>query len=56
MYRAFYEGMTLSHLPLFSLVLFFAVFTGALLRTFWLRKAADFDAVSRLPIGDDHHE
>lgn len=54
MYRQFYEGMSLAHLPLFTLVLFAAVFTGAFIRTFLLRRASDFAEVERLPIGGDH--
>lgn len=52
MYRQFYEGMTLTHLPLFTLILFVALFMGAVIRTFVLRSSKDFEQVSRLPLGD----
>ena len=56
MYKAFYEGMTLTHLPLFSLFLFTVIFIAVVIRTFVLRRARDFDEAARMPLGDDDHE
>lgn len=54
MYQRFYEGLTATHLPLLTLVMFAAVFTFAVVRTFVLRKKHDYDALARLPLGEDH--
>ncbi len=52
MYRSFYAGMQLSHLPQLSLLLFMAVFLAALFRLFVMKRPADFAAVSALPFQD----
>ena len=50
MYRQFYAGMELTHLPLFTLVLFTAIFFATVLRLFARRRAADFEAIAALPL------
>lgn len=52
MYKQFYQGMTLTHLPLFTLVLFVAVFFGVLAWLFLARRGGDFEAVARLPLAE----
>lgn len=56
MYREFYAGATLLDLPLFTLILFIAVFLGVVARTFLLRRSRDFDGLAQLPLGEDRHE
>lgn len=51
MYKQFYAGMSYEYLPLFALLLFMAVFIGTALRLF-LRRASDYDPVSRIPLSD----
>lgn len=53
MYKQFYEGMDLTHLPLFTLILFIAVFLAAVIRMFVLHRAADYEQIARLPLGDN---
>lgn len=50
MYKQFYKGMELAHLPLFTLVLFLAVFLGVVAWAFFLRKGRDFESVAALPL------
>ncbi|XXF79913.1 CcoQ/FixQ family Cbb3-type cytochrome c oxidase assembly chaperone [Myxococcaceae bacterium GXIMD 01537] len=52
MYKQFYQGMDLTHLPLFTLILFIAVFFGVVAWLFVVRRAPDFDALARLPLGE----
>ncbi len=52
MFRQFYEGMQLTHLPLFTLVLFFAVFLGVAAWVFFARRGQDYDALAQLPLTD----
>lgn len=50
MYRQFYQGMDLTHLPLFALLFFLAVFLGVVAWLFLARRSRDFEAVSLLPL------
>jgi cytochrome c oxidase cbb3-type subunit 4 len=50
MFRQFYEGMQLTHFPLFTLVLFFAVFVGVAAWVFLARRGRDYDTLARLPL------
>lgn len=52
MWRQFYEGMELVHLPLFTLLLFFAVFLGVAAWVFLARRGQDYDALARLPLAE----
>lgn len=52
MYKQFYQGMSLTHLPLFTLVLFIAVFFGVLAWVFLVRRGGDFEALARLPLAE----
>lgn len=52
MYKQFYEGMTLTHLPLFALWLFIAVFLGVCVWVFVARRSQDFDALAQLPLAE----
>jgi cytochrome c oxidase cbb3-type subunit 4 len=52
MWKQFYEGMELTHLPLFTLLLFFAVFLGVAVWVFLGRRGQDYDALSRLPLAE----
>jgi cytochrome c oxidase cbb3-type subunit 4 len=54
MYKQFYQGMTLTQLPLFTLVLFLAVFLGVVAWVFFVRRSRDFDALAQLPLGEPH--
>ncbi|OJT20961.1 hypothetical protein BO221_29150 [Archangium sp. Cb G35] len=68
MWRQFYAGMDMIHLPLFTLLLFCAVFTGVTAWVFLARRRQDYDVISRLPLAEtvavtsdsrgarDHHE
>jgi len=53
MARQFYEGMSLGHLPMFSLFLFLALFLGVLLFLCVRRKRTAFAQVAALPLNDD---
>ena len=55
MYRQFYEAMPLSHLPLFTLLLFVGIFGAVLVRLFFKKSAQDFDLLARLPLEDSEH-
>ncbi|AKJ01790.1 cytochrome c oxidase cbb3-type subunit 4 [Archangium gephyra] len=52
MWRQFYAGMDLVHLPLFTLILFLVVFTGVTAWVFLARRGQDYDAISRLPLAE----
>jgi hypothetical protein len=58
MYKAFYEQLTFTWLPLAATLFFVAVFAIVLLRLFVLRRRKDFDSIAALPLFDDevHHE
>ncbi|QSQ24120.1 CcoQ/FixQ family Cbb3-type cytochrome c oxidase assembly chaperone [Pyxidicoccus parkwayensis] len=59
MYKQFYEGMELTHLPLFALWLFIAVFLGVCVWVFGARRSRDFDALAQMPLsaqGEQGHE
>lgn len=59
MYKQFYQGMTLTELPLFALILFIAVFFGVCAWVFVARRSQDFDALAQLPLaeqGEPGHE
>jgi cytochrome c oxidase cbb3-type subunit 4 len=59
MYKQFYEGMALTELPLFALVLFIAVFFGVCAWVFGARRNQDFDTLAQLPLaerGEQGHE
>lgn len=50
MYRQFYEGMTWSDLPLFTLVLFVSIFLAVVVRLFVLHRGRDYESMARMPI------
>lgn len=50
----FFKGSDLMGWPLLALVMFISVFAIAIVRLV-RRGAAPFEAVSRLPLEDDHH-
>ena len=52
MYRQFYAGMDLTHLPLFALLFFLAVFLSVVAWLFLARRSRDFEAVSLLPLAE----
>ncbi|MBF5045693.1 CcoQ/FixQ family Cbb3-type cytochrome c oxidase assembly chaperone [Aggregicoccus sp. 17bor-14] len=52
MWKTFYAGMEHVHLPLFSLLLFLAVFFGVVAWVYGLRRPSDFDALAALPLSD----
>ncbi len=52
MYKSFYQGMQLTHLPLFTLVLFFLIFLGVAAWLFLARRGGDYDALARLPLSE----
>lgn len=52
MYKQFYQGMSLTHLPLFTLFLFIAVFFGVVAWLFLVRRGRDFDALAQLPLAE----
>ena len=52
MYKQFYQGMSLTHLPLFSLILFIAVFFGVVAWLFRVRRGRDFDALAQMPLAE----
>jgi len=59
MYKQFYQGMALTELPLFALVLFVAIFLGVCAWVFVGRRSQDFDALAHLPLtgrGEGGHE
>ncbi|QDE70449.1 MULTISPECIES: cbb3-type cytochrome oxidase subunit 3 [Myxococcus] len=59
MYKQFYQGMSLTELPLFALVLFIAVFLGVVAWVFVARRSGDFDTLARMPLsekGEGGHE
>jgi cytochrome c oxidase cbb3-type subunit 4 len=52
MYKQFYQGMSLTQLPLFTLVLFLAVFLGVVAWVFFVRRSRDFDALAQMPLAE----
>lgn len=51
MYQEFYRGSELLHLPLFTLILFVAVFFGVVTWLFIVRRGDKrFDEMARLPL------
>ena len=63
MWKSFYAGMEFTYLPLFTLILFLAVFFGVVAWVYGLRRRGDFDAMASLPLNDSaqspgapHHE
>lgn len=52
MYRSFYEGMELAHLPLFTLLLFLAMFFGVVIRVLVFRKRDELDSLAAMPLQD----
>ncbi|WP_224364486.1 CcoQ/FixQ family Cbb3-type cytochrome c oxidase assembly chaperone [Hyalangium versicolor] len=52
MYRQFYQGMDWTHLPLFALLFFLAVFLGVVAWLFLARRSQDFEAAALLPLLD----
>jgi cytochrome c oxidase cbb3-type subunit 4 len=52
MYRQFYEGTGLTHLPVFALVLFMFVFVAAIVRMFVFGRSGDYDHLARIPISE----
>ncbi len=52
MYRQFYQGMELTHLPLFALLLFVVLFLGIVAWAFVLRRGQDFEALAHLPLAE----
>ena len=63
MWKSFYAGMEFTFLPLFTLILFLAVFFGVVAWVYGLCRRGDFDAMAQLPLldcappsGADSHE
>jgi cytochrome c oxidase cbb3-type subunit 4 len=59
MYKQFYQGMALTELPLFALVLFIMVFLGVVAWVFGVRRSRDFDTLAHMPLaerGEGGHE
>lgn len=59
MYKQFYQGMALTELPLFALVLFIMVFLGVVAWVFGVRRSRDFDTLAQMPLaerGEGGHE
>jgi cytochrome c oxidase cbb3-type subunit 4 len=54
MYKHFYQGMSLTELPLFTLFLFLAVFLGVVAWLFVMRRSRDFEALARLPLAESN--
>ncbi|WP_224242791.1 CcoQ/FixQ family Cbb3-type cytochrome c oxidase assembly chaperone [Hyalangium gracile] len=52
MYQQFYSGMNLTHLPLFSLLLFLGVFLGVVAHLFIARRSQDFETLALLPLAE----
>jgi cytochrome c oxidase cbb3-type subunit 4 len=52
MYRQFYSGMDLTHLPLFALFLFLGVFLGVVAYLFVARRSRDFEGLALLPLAE----
>lgn len=52
MYRQFYQGMSMTDLPLFALLLFFAIFTAVAVWVLLFRRSQDYEAISRLPLAE----
>jgi cytochrome c oxidase cbb3-type subunit 4 len=52
MYHQFYEGMDLTHLPLFTLFFFIAVFLGVVAWVFLARRSQDFESTALLPLAE----
>ena len=52
MWKSFYAGMEFTALPLFTLILFLAVFFGVVAWVYGLRSRGDFDAMAQLPLND----
>jgi cytochrome c oxidase cbb3-type subunit 4 len=52
MYKSFYQGMSLTQLPLFSLVLFILIFLAVAAWLFIARRSGDYDALARLPLAE----
>ena len=52
MYRWFYQGMDVLHLPLFALLFFFGIFIGTAGWLFLARKGRDFDALAAMPLAE----
>lgn len=52
MYKQFYQGMSLTHLPLFTLILFITVFLGVVAWLFVVRRGRDFEALAQLPLAE----
>jgi cytochrome c oxidase cbb3-type subunit IV len=52
MWKSFYAGMEFTALPLFTLILFLAVFFGVVAWVYGLRSRGDFDAMAHLPLND----
>lgn len=52
MYKQFYQGMTLTELPLFTLILFLSVFLGVVAWLFAVRRGGDYEALAQLPLGE----
>lgn len=54
MYKSFYEGSTLLHLPIFVLIFFLAVFVGTILWLFvFQRRSGRFSRLAYLPLDSD---
>ncbi|MBZ4416920.1 CcoQ/FixQ family Cbb3-type cytochrome c oxidase assembly chaperone [Myxococcus sp. RHSTA-1-4] len=52
MYKQFYQGMALTELPLFALVLFIMVFLGVVAWVFGVRRSRDFDTLAQMPLAE----
>lgn len=56
MYRQFYQGMELVHLPLFALVLFIVFFLAVIVRAFSKRQRGLYARLEQLPLLDGMHQ
>ncbi len=55
MLRELLQHTSLIHLPIGAMFLFLAIFVGVVARTF-SRRAAEFDALARAPLGEGDGE
>jgi hypothetical protein len=52
MYKSLFAHSPLLILPLIALGIFVGVFAAVVIRTYW-RKAAAYESLAKLPLGDD---
>ena len=56
MYRQFYQGMELVHLPLLALLFFILFFLGVVVRAFGKRQRGLYSRMEQLPLADGELE